>query len=68
MLWEAGAKKGDQPVKFGERDLREILKACLNRYYLSKLTHLDWYLSEQPYRASISKLESVEQDIIQTKE
>ena len=68
MLWEAGAIKGNLPTKFDEQNLREILEGSLNKYHISKLTHLDWDISMKPYRESISKLESVESDIIQTKD
>ena len=66
MLWEAGAKGNQAPTMFNEQDLREILEGCLNKYHLSKLTHIDWDLSEQSYRESISKLESIEREIINT--
>ena len=67
MLWEAGALKGQSPTKFNEQDLCKNLEGSLNKYHISKLTHLDWDVSMKPYRESISKLESVESDIIQTK-
>ena len=69
MLWEAGAEDGGkEPTKFGKQDLREILEGCLTRFHLSKLTHVDWDISRKPYRESISKLESLEKDIIQAKD
>ena len=60
MLWEAGAKQNLSPTPFNEQDLREILEGCLNKYHLSKLTHIDWDLSEKAYRESISKLIGLE--------
>jgi hypothetical protein len=63
MLWEAGEKRGDKMDAFPELKMREVLDYNLNRLQQSKLTQLDWDLSEETYRASISKLESVEAEI-----
>ena len=68
MLWEAGEQQGKTMEKFNEHEMRELLDGCLHKLHQSKLTQLDWDISAQTYRESISKLESVEQDIIQARD
>lgn len=54
--------------KFNEHEIRDLLSLCLHKLYESKVAYLDRDILEQTYQESVSKLESVEHDSIQTRD
>lgn len=65
MLWEAGEKQAKTMTKFNEYEMWRIFDGCFHQLYQSKHTHLNWGILEQTYQESVSKIESVKNNIIQ---
>ena len=65
MLWEAGEKRGETLDPNSETMLRDILNQALQPAHQQKLIQIDWNIHEETYKESLTKLDSVEAEIIQ---
>jgi len=65
MLWEAGEKRGETLDPYSETMLRDILNEALQPAHRQKLIQIDWNIHEETYKESLTKLDSVEAEIIQ---